>query len=60
MEEEIEDSHGLNDIDSDFDFDFDEEDIGWGPTDADKQYMCNLRDEIAQQMWNARAIRWIS
>ncbi|KAH0773045.1 hypothetical protein KY290_010182 [Solanum tuberosum] len=53
MEEEIEDSHGLNDIDSDSD----EEDIGRGPTDADKQYMCNLRDEIAQQMWNARAIR---
>ncbi|KAH0693392.1 hypothetical protein KY285_020489 [Solanum tuberosum] len=55
MEEEIEDSHGLNDIDSDSDSD--EEDIGRGPTDADKQYMCNLRDEIAQQMWNARAIR---
>ncbi|XP_049373406.1 uncharacterized protein LOC125838371 [Solanum verrucosum] len=55
MEEEIEDSHGLNDIDSDSNSD--EEDIGRGPTDADKQYMCNLRDEIAQQMWNARAIR---
>ncbi|XP_049399645.1 uncharacterized protein LOC125863641 [Solanum stenotomum] len=46
MEEEIEDSHGLNDIDSDSD----EDDIGRGPTDTNKQYMCNLRDEIAQQM----------
>ncbi|XP_049369489.1 uncharacterized protein LOC125834383 [Solanum verrucosum] len=53
MEEEIEDSHGLNDIDSDSD----EEDLGRGPTDADKQFMCNIRDEIAQQMWNTRAIR---
>ncbi|KAH0661412.1 hypothetical protein KY284_026343 [Solanum tuberosum] len=53
MEEEIEDSHGLKDIDSDSD----EEDLGRGPTDVDKQYMCNLRDEIAQQIWNARAIR---
>ncbi|XP_060200116.1 uncharacterized protein LOC132628348 [Lycium barbarum] len=53
VEEEIEDSHNLDDIDSDSD----EEELGRGPTDVDKQYMCNLRDGIAQQIWNAREIR---
>lgn len=46
MEEEIEDCYSLNDVDSDSD----EEDLGRGQTNIDKQYMCNLRDEIAQQI----------
>ncbi|XP_075076512.1 uncharacterized protein LOC142163156 [Nicotiana tabacum] len=53
MEEEIEDFHNLDGIDSDSD----DEEFGQGPTDIDKQYMCNLRDGIAHQIWNARSIR---
>ncbi|XP_019239587.1 PREDICTED: uncharacterized protein LOC109219584 [Nicotiana attenuata] len=53
MEKEIEDSHNLDDIDSDSD----DEELGRGRTNIDKQYMCNLKDGIAHQIWCARSIR---